>query len=164
MAAKMTNDDLASVFKTGSYVGTEKAQYRVGGDKPPRTAKFVASIDWSRSPAPSPFSYYLLSTDRRRTGWFLWEQDTDDMTGKRVSCVVAWGKPYRRSAAKYAAKRLLAEEWLAMLRLGWRTLDDLRGLYLRGPYVDQEGLLKKADIELIGRQVCEEYNRSLSKK
>ena len=81
MAAKMTNDDLASVFKTGSYVGTEKAQYRVGGDKPPRTAKFVASVDWSRSPAPSPFSYYLLSTDRRRTGWFLWEQDTDDMTG-----------------------------------------------------------------------------------
>jgi hypothetical protein len=47
------------------------------------------------------------------------------MTGKRVYRTVAWGKPNCRSAAKYAAKRLLAEDWLAMLRVELYLLQEL---------------------------------------
>jgi hypothetical protein len=47
---------------------------------------------------------------------------------------------------------LLAEAWLGELKEGWKTTNDLRGyFFVRG------GLLTKADIKMVARQVSEKH-------
>jgi hypothetical protein len=108
--------DKTAPFETGSYIGTDIAQFKEDGEKPPRTAKLVVSLYWSWAPGTDVSATYFLSTNRKRTGWFLWERGYDDYMGKTVYCRVAWGAPYRGYSAKYVAKRLLAEAWLGELK------------------------------------------------
>jgi hypothetical protein len=69
-------------------------------------------------------------------------------TGRKAYCRVAYGTPYRRISARYAAEQLL----LQAFRDEWR-LYDTPGT---GAGVEQEGLLLKEDIRRIERAAFEE--------
>jgi hypothetical protein len=69
----------------------------------------------------------------------------DDDYG-RMYAELARATPFYRYTAKFAAERLLTAAWKDRLE---RLSED----YLRGAYVDEEGLLTKTDIENIEREV-----------
>jgi len=123
-------------FETMSYVGSDIAQFSGHGERPARSAKLVAAIDYDGC----LLAKYWLSTTRERHGWLLWASSDDVDLGKKYARM-AWGEPYRRVTAKRAAEALLRQVWL----------DEIRLFEYRGPCnsVDQEGLLTQADVRRI---------------
>src|SRR6516225_7576370 len=119
------------------------AEFRADGERPPRSAKHVATISWSWSPAHSACLRYLINTDRQRKGWTLWAEAYDD---GRMYARLAYAWPFHGYTAKFAAERLLTAAWKA-------DLESLGEDYVRGACVDEEGLLTKTDIENIEREV-----------
>ncbi len=78
-------------FETQSYIGSDIAQMGYEGERPPRSARFVVAIDMGSGPGGGDYRTYLLSTDKERSGWTLWQMGHDYDTGKRLYCRVAYG-------------------------------------------------------------------------
>lgn len=132
-------------FEVHTYIGGSPAEFSVDGERPPRSARHVATVSWSWGPAHSARLRYLISTDRQRKGWTLWAEAYVD--GQRMYAELAYAKPFRGYTAKFAAERLLTAVWKAELETSYG--ED----YVSGGRVDEEGLLTKADIENIEREV-----------
>ena len=131
-------------FTVESYGGLD----RLPADpdrRPPRSAKLVARLSWSWSPAHSRSDTLWLCTDRRRYGWHLWEEASDWETGKPIYFEVAYGEPWRGVDAKRAAEELLAAAW----RGEWEAWQSPG----RGAFVVRAGLLDADDIERIEERV-----------
>jgi hypothetical protein len=128
-------------FETEHYIGSDIAQFGPGGERPSRSAKLVASLQW-----PERFSTYLLTTNRARSGWCLWEQGFNPDTGNPLYIRVAFGTPYHGISAKVAAERLLIEAWRGE-REQWGTV-------LSPAYVEHEGLLTVQDIRRVEDEIA----------
>jgi len=126
-----------------TYIGGSPAEFRADGERPPRSARHVATVSWSWSPAHSRRERYLICSWKRR-GWTLWALAYDIDYG-RMYAQLASATPFHGYTAKFAAERLLTAAWKDELEM-WS--EDLRGAC-----VDEEGLLTKADIESIEREV-----------
>jgi hypothetical protein len=144
----MKNTSSEQPIVTVSYVGSEIAEFRQGGERPPRSAKLVVSLSWSWGPAHSRYSVYWLCTDRKRSGWYLWEQGSDYDTGRPLFRMVAACSPYRGCPAKYAAGQLLISAWKGEVEFEYAELE--------GVYVEKEGLLTTDDIQRIENKVVGE--------
>ena len=131
-------------FDVVTYGGSDLGEFRADGERPPRSAKHVATVSWSWSPAHSRRERYLICSWKRR-GWTLWAMAYDFDHG-RMYARLAYAWPFRGYTAKFAAERLLTAAWKA-------DLESLGEDYVRGACVDEEGLLTKADIESIEREV-----------
>ena len=132
-------------FEVHTYIGGSPAEFSVDGERPPRSARHVATVSWSWSPAHSACLRYLINTDRQRKGWTLWAEAYDFDHG-RMYAELAYARPFRGYTAKFAAGRLLTAVWKA-------ELETLYEDYVSGGRVDEEGLLTKTDIENIEREV-----------
>jgi hypothetical protein len=113
---------------------------------PPKSSKLVAQVSWSWSPAHNRIAKYWLSTNRKRSAWFLYEEDADFDSGKPMFACVGVGEPYRGITAKHAAKELLLANWKYELK----NSDTQE---FSNPKVDKTGLLDRADITRIGVSV-----------
>jgi hypothetical protein len=112
----------------------------------PRSARFVAKVDlFSESAMNERSDAYWLSTNRKRSHWFLWTGYYDDEMGAGWVYQVYAYMPRRGVDARAAAAALLA--------CGWRAERDREALTARPEGVVQEGLLKAADIEAIASVV-----------
>ncbi len=49
-----------------SYIGSEIAQMGSQGERPPRSAKLVVSVDMGSGPGGGDYRTYLISTDERK--------------------------------------------------------------------------------------------------
>jgi hypothetical protein len=67
----------AEPFEIVTYAGSDLGGFRADGVRPPRTAKLVAEVSWSWSPAHSRCDRYLICTDRNRIAWTLWAMAND---------------------------------------------------------------------------------------
>ena len=132
-------------FLATSYIGSEIAEFGRPGEIPPRSAKLVAQISWSWSPAHSRTSPYLLGTNKERSGWSLWEQGHDFDTGRRIYARVAWGERYRGYEPKFVAQELLTEVWRRAIKFG----EDLDG-----GVVDEPGILGTREIAQIKQELA----------
>ena len=135
-------------FEVQTYIGSDIAQMRTDGDRPPRSAKLVASVDMGSGPGGGDYRTYLISTDRARKGWTLWIRGSDYDTGKSMHCYVAYGWPYRGVSARDAAEVLLAKSWVHER--------DLYGTWPPWITVQEPGLLTCDDIERIRSAVFDD--------
>src|SRR5262245_62558808 len=128
-------------FEVVTYGGSDLGEFRADGERPPRSARHVATVSWSWGPAHGRRDRYLICSWERR-GWTLWAMAYD---GGPMYARFASATPFRGYTAKFAAERLL--------RAAWKDELELWGADLRGARVDEEGLLTKTDIENIEREV-----------
>jgi hypothetical protein len=126
-------------FEVQSYIGSQFAELREDGERPPRSAKMVAYLDLGSGPGGGDYRTYLLSTNRERSLWILWATAMHD-SGKRLYCQIATGRPYRGYPAKFAAEQLLIKSWQDEVALA--EISDR-------PRVMEEGLLNKEDVHRI---------------
>jgi hypothetical protein len=99
-------------FEIVTYAGSTLGE--LGEEQPPKTAKLVATVIWSWSPAHSRCDRYLICTDRKRLAWTLWAMA--DVDGRRMYARIASGTPYRGYAARFAAEQLLIAGWRSGIR------------------------------------------------
>ncbi|MFN3566411.1 MAG: hypothetical protein ACK4V1_10575, partial [Burkholderiaceae bacterium] len=112
----------------------------------PRSARFVAQVDlFSQSPVNQRSDAYWLSTNRKRSHWFLWIGYYDDEMGSGWVYQVYAYMPRRGVDARRAA--------MTLLECGWRAERDRETLSQRPEGVSGQGLLKAKDIEAIARAV-----------
>jgi hypothetical protein len=126
-----------------TYVGSPLAELSADGERPPKSAKLVATVSWSWGPAHSDRLRYLISTERQRRGWTLWAEAYVD--GQRMYAQLGYARPYRGYTAKFAAERLLTAVWKA-------ERENYYDNYSGGRVVE-EVLLAKTEIENIEREV-----------
>jgi hypothetical protein len=128
-------------FEVQSYIGTEIAQLREDGERPPRSAKLVVDLDMGSHPGGGDYRTYLLSTNRERSAWILWLTGND--WDKPLYCRIATGWPYRGCGARFAAEQLLLRSWqdernkeawdpawVLVLKAGLLTKEDIRRVEL----------------------------------
>ena len=125
-------------FEAHSYIGSDIAQLREDGKRPPRSAKLVAYLDMGSGPVGGDYRRYLLCTNRERTLWNLWLIGVNE---KLLYCEVAMGQPYRGYPARFAAEQLLIKSW--------QDERDLEGWHPRKALVMNAGLLNQEDIRRI---------------
>lgn len=112
----------------------------------PRSARFVAKADlFSESAMNERSEAYWLSTNRKRSHWFLWTGYYDDEMGEGWVYQVYAYMPRQGVDARTAAA--------ALLECGWRAERERESLTARPESVVREGLLKAADIEAIASVV-----------
>jgi hypothetical protein len=133
-----TDKGFAARFEVQSYIGSEIAELREDGERPPRSAKMVVELDLGSGPGGGDYRTYLLSTNRERSLWILWSRAYED---KPLYCRIATGRPYRGYPARFAAEQLLIKSW--------QDERDLEGLLPDCARVLREGLLNKQDIHRI---------------
>jgi hypothetical protein len=127
-------------FSVVSYADIDIGEFDDG--RPPRSAKFVADIDFGSGPGGGDYRTYFLCTDKMRSGWYLWLRISDYDTGKPIYSIQAYGSPYRGYSAQYASEQLLR-----------KVLEDQNGWgWLGSPpwHVMKPGLLDTDDIQRIG--------------
>ena len=135
-----------------SYIGSGIAQIGYDDDRPPRSAKFVVSLDMGSGPGGGDYRTYLLCTDKTRSYWNLWME----YSGHGQYCRIAWGEPYRGIPAERAAELLLTKSW--------EDERDIEGLYSYGKLsVEGDGLLTAMDIHRIERAVYESASDALTR-
>jgi hypothetical protein len=131
-------------FTIAIHVDSTHGEFSWGEEKkPPTTAKLVATISWSWSPANSRCDRYLICSDRKRIAWRLWAMEHFD--GTRMYAQIASGTPVAGYTARFAAKELLIA--------AWRSEFEKWGKDLGRCIVDEEGLLTESDI----RRIEQEY-------
>jgi len=86
-------------------VGCDFFELAADGERPPRSAKLVASLDLGSGPGGGDYRKYYICSDKHRTGWALWEMINDYDTGRPIYARRAWGEPYKGYRAVEAAKR-----------------------------------------------------------
>src|SRR4051812_16613944 len=119
------------------YIGSEIAQMRSNGERPPRSAKLLARVDLGGGPGGGDYRAYFLSSDVERSGWTLWQSGADYDTGKPFYCRVAHGTPYRGVKANDAAEQLLTK--------AWEYERDLEGSEPQWVIIEEPGLLGLED-------------------
>jgi hypothetical protein len=130
--------DTNPTFEVTSYIGSEIAQFKAGGEKPPKSARLVASLFTGAGPDGGDDRTYLLSHDH--AGWTLWQKGSDYDTGEELYCYVAYGSPHQGISEKLAAETLLT-----------KTLEEeiLEGLLASELFLTQAGILDGEDIARI---------------
>jgi hypothetical protein len=105
--------DTRQPFEVQSYIGTDIAQLRDDGERPPKSAKFVADLEIDPNPAGGVSYTYLLSANRERSSWILWLKGENPEAERPpfLYCRIATGRPYHRYDAKFAAEQLLMKSW-----------------------------------------------------
>ncbi len=122
-----------------SFIGSEIADpMGPRAEKPPRSARHVATVSWSWSPTHSRLSEYRIAADKDRKTWNLFETSYDHASEKRISARVATGTPNRGIDSERASYLLLRATWQAEMNL-W-DFDPT------GFEVNTSGLLTEADI------------------
>ena len=135
-----------------SYIGSDIAEIGLSNERPPRSAKFVVSLDMGSGPGGGDYRTYLLCTDKTRSYWNLWME----YSGHGQYCRIAWGRPYRGVPAETAVELLLTKSW--------EDERDLEGLYSYGELrVEESGLLTAMDIHRIERAVFESAEDGLTR-
>ncbi len=88
-------------------------------EKPPRSARFVASLDmFSQSASNERSDRYLLSKNRKRSHWILWMGYFNDDEGRMQYQPYAL-LPCKGMDANAASREMLEVAWLEEKRLGW---------------------------------------------
>ena len=139
------------IFETRSFAGSTLGEFSADNDRPPRSAKFVATVGWSWGPGSSRTDRMWLSTDAKRNGWHLWLQTSDFDTGRPLFCRGASGYPYTARDSLHAAKELLVSSWIGEMEQG----AEFGGT----PEVYEEGLLGQADIDAAWMRVTASEGR-----
>ena len=135
-----------------SYIGSDIAQIGLSNERPPRSARFVVSLDMGSGPGGGDYRTYLLCTNKERSSWNLWME----YSGHGQYCRIAWGEPYRGIPAERAAELLLTKSW--------EDERQCEGLYFYGKLcVEGEGLLTAEDIHRIERAVYESASDALTR-
>jgi len=135
-------------FDIQTYIGSDIAQFRHGGERPSWRKVFLVSLIMGSGPGGGDYRSYFLVANRK--GWTLWEMGRDYDSGKPQYCRVAYCWPKTGCPAKEAAKRLLAASWEA----------ERHDSYLSPGLVEKEGLLTSTDVERIEADVWAEEQRS----
>jgi len=149
---KTVNEKEHSFTTISSFVGTEIGDpYSELAEKSPRTAKHVATLFWSWSPAHSRRSEYRLATDRLRKTWNLYEITDNPESRKPLCCRVATGEPYKGISAESAAYQLLLSTWDEEIKQ-W-DFDP------RNFEIDKCGLLNEIDINQIEKKLSVSPNK-----
>jgi len=133
-------------FEISNNVGCDFFELAADGERPPRSAKLVASLDLGSGPGGGDYRKYLICSDKHRTGWALWEMINDYDTGRPLYARRAWGEPYKGYSAREAAKRMMLDCLLAESRL-W-MVNEIR--------VEVDGLLDGNDFDRIMEILAEE--------
>jgi hypothetical protein len=127
-------------FETENYIGSDIAQFGPGRERPSRSAKLVASLQW-----PERISSYLLTTNRARSeaGAF----------GNKVTIQIAvepciFGS---RSELRIAASRRRLQQSDCCLKLG--VVSEQWGTVLSPACVEHEGLLTLQDIRRVEDEI-----------
>ena len=107
----------------------------------PKSARHVITVSWSFSPGHSRTGRYLLSSDRARAGFHLYETFYDDNSCRMLSSRVGSCYPYRRGLSVDAA--------LALLDKVWQSEKDQWGFDAESLKVLESGLLDATDIKSI---------------
>jgi hypothetical protein len=107
-------------------------------EKPPRSAKHVATLSWSWSPMHSRLSEYRIIFSKKSGFWSLYEVSINDSTNKKISAKIADGKQCKKIDVEKAAYLLLREAWKAEANC-WDFDPD-------GFEVTQSGLLTEEDV------------------
>jgi hypothetical protein len=139
------SDSPDSDWPVQCYVGSEIGELRTDGERPPRSARFVAELDLGSGPGGGDYRKYYLSTDRKRRFWILWLRA--DLDGVAHYCRVALGERDRPMTPKQAASLLLKESWKEEYRQG--RLPTPVGIW-------ELGLLDEADVRRIEAAALEE--------
>jgi hypothetical protein len=129
-----------------SFIGSDIADPTgPSAEKPPRSARHVATVSWSWSPAHSRLSEYRIAADQGRKSWNLFEISYDYDSGKQIGARVATGSPYKGVDAKRAAYLLLRVTWQAEINL-W-DFDPT------GFEINNSGLLTEGDIYVLTQEI-----------
>jgi len=104
-------------FEISNNIGCDFFELAADGERPPRSAKLVADLDFGSGPGGGDYRKYYLCSDKHRTGWALWEMINDYDTGRPIYARRAWGEPYKGYPAVEAAKRMMLDCLLAESRL-----------------------------------------------
>ena len=95
-----------------SFIGTSLADPSSDDAEPaPKSARHVITVSWSFSPAHSRSGRYLLSSDRDREGFHLYESFYDENSCRERSFRVGSCYPYKRGFSVNAAIVLLEKVW-----------------------------------------------------
>lgn len=79
--------------------------------KMPRSAKYIGQVEWAWGPNNARLDAYYLSTNRKRTHWFLWVQWYDDNEGEWPDPQIYAYAPAQGVPGKTAAVYLLLDGW-----------------------------------------------------
>lgn len=77
--------------------------------KMPKTARFVATLEWAWAPMSDRLSEYYISTNQARAHWLLWSRSYDDNECRWRDTLYAYG-PKKRVLEKTAAVYLVFED------------------------------------------------------
>ncbi len=111
------------------------------GPRPPRSARLVASLYWSWSPAHDRVSRLWICTDKSRSAWYLWEESDFYASGELCFWLRAYGSPYKGIDVKEAARELLTATW----KHEWELYESPG----KGAVVSEPGVLSEAEIRKI---------------
>ena len=129
-----------------SFIGSDIGDpYSSIAEWAPRSARLVAAVSWSWSPAHNRISEYRISTDRSRDAWHLYEISESYESGKRICCRVASGTPYAGVADKTAAYQLLSLVWSQEMQLFESDPGEVT--------VDKAGLLGEREVAALALEV-----------
>lgn len=142
-------ENVLQPFEISNMVGCDFFELAADGERPPRSAKLVASLDMGSGPGGGDYRKYYICSDKHRTGWALWEMINDYDTGRPIYARRAWGEPYKGYPAVEAAKRMMLDCLLAESRL-WEV-NEIR--------VEEDGLLDGNDFDRI-LEIIEEEARA----
>jgi len=106
-------ENVLQPFEISNMVGCDFFELAADGERPPRSAKLVASLDMGSGPGGGDYRKYYICSDKHRTGWALWEMINDYDTGRPIYARRAWGEPYKGYPAVEAAKRMMLDCLLA---------------------------------------------------
>jgi hypothetical protein len=112
----------------------------------PRSARYVAQVEWAWSPMHMRIDAYYISMDRLHRRWVLWNKPYDDNWG-------CWSEPHIMAAAlrcsldvEIAAKLLVLHAWSAGRETGLG----------RFHWVNEEGLLASGELNEIASIVWDD--------
>jgi hypothetical protein len=143
-----------ATFEIFSRVGIDLDELSMLEERPPRSAKLVAHVDFGSGPGGGDYRKYLVSADKCRTEWRLWVNHTDYDSGQSAYYLIAYGTPFRGHSAKYAAEQLLTKVLGDELQIdsvqfgGWQVLES--------------GLLDIEDIDRIAERLSDDEEARLS--
>ena len=123
---------------------------RVPGLQPrmPRTARYVAQVEWSWSPLHGRIDAYHLSLSSARDRWVLWCSFFDQFNWKFVDTHIAASAPRAGLQGADAAVLLLQAYWAAEAD-NENELDTFH-------WINEEGLLGAGQLKEIARRVWQD--------
>lgn len=111
----------------------------------PRTARYVAQVEWSWSPLHGRIDAYNLSLSRARNRWVLWCSFFDQTSWKFVDTHIAASAPRAGLQGADAAVLLLQAYWAAEAD----NENELDAFH----WINEEGLLSAGQLKEIARRV-----------